>query len=63
MEFRKQLPVGLFVLTLLPTPVLACTCAPGSMGFCQALPDTSNAQPRGFRRQGNRVYRAQPASA
>jgi hypothetical protein len=41
MGFRNQLPACLF-LALLATPLLACSCAPGSMGFCQALPDTSN---------------------
>jgi hypothetical protein len=41
MDFRNQLPACL-LLTLLPTPVLACSCA-RTMGFCQALPDTSNA--------------------
>jgi hypothetical protein len=40
-RFRKQLPACL-LLVLLPSPVLACSCAAGSLGFCQALPDTSN---------------------
>ena len=41
MEVRNQLPACLLV-TLLPWPMLACSCAPGSLGFCQALPDTSS---------------------
>lgn len=48
MEFRKPLPACLF-LTLLPTPVLACSCAPQSMGFCQAPPDMNNANHAVFR--------------
>jgi hypothetical protein len=61
MEFRKQLPIGLFVLTLLPAPVLACTCAPGSMGFCQALPDTSNANHAVFVGKVTEFYPKSPA--
>jgi hypothetical protein len=41
MRIRNQLSACL-LLTLLPAAVLACSCA-RSMGFCQALPDTSNA--------------------
>jgi len=38
---RNLLP-ALFLLTG-PVPLLGCSCAPLSMGFCQALPDASNA--------------------
>jgi hypothetical protein len=39
-KLLKLLPVFLLV-TLLPAPASACSCAL-SLGFCQALPDTSN---------------------
>ncbi len=42
MEFRNRLFACLF-LTLVPAPAMACSCAPLSLGFCQQLPDTSNA--------------------
>ncbi len=41
MRIRNQL-LACLLLTLLPTAVLACSCA-RSVGFCQGLPDTSNA--------------------
>ena len=41
MEIRNLLPA--FLLLTQPTFVFACSCAPLSMGFCQALPDPSDA--------------------
>ena len=42
MRIRNQLSAFLLFITL-PTAVPACSCAVGSMGFCQALPDAGNA--------------------
>jgi hypothetical protein len=41
MLIRNQL-LACLLFALLPTAVLACSCA-RSMGFCQALPDSGNA--------------------
>jgi hypothetical protein len=53
MKFWNHLLAGL-VLTLLPAPLLACSCAPWSLGFCQTVPDTWNAARAVFVGQGNR---------
>jgi hypothetical protein len=55
MKFRNHLLAGL-VLMLLPAWSLACSCAPGSMGFCQSLPDTSNANHAVFIGKVTEVY-------
>jgi hypothetical protein len=54
MNIRNHLLAGL-VLTLLPSPLLACFCAV-SPPFCQALPDTGNANHAVFVGKVTEVY-------